>query len=320
MERQREEIRLEEQFVIGIDGGGTNTTVIVSGMDGTVIGKYQLGALNINGQTYDSTEYTLTAIIRELETLQLSIKKCKGICIGAAGISNEDTQILFTLILRKLGMEGVIKLVGDHEAALAGALEGRTGVILIAGTGSICYGVNESRVAYRAGGYGHMIDDAGSGYAIGLDILKAVVRQSDGRQEQTVLTEKLFRNLQVDTIGDLITWLYQPNRSKKEIAALAPLLEEGLAVKDKVSIAILEHSVKELTELAKAVLVHFKESTSLVMSGSVLLKNKEIYQLVCKHIKKEYPELDIIKMRGNAAEGAVKIILQELASYEYSSQ
>lgn len=303
---------MEEQFVIGMDGGGTNTTVIVSRMDGTVIGKYQLGSLNINGQTYESTEDTLTANVKELETLQLHIEICKGICIGAAGISNEDTTILFTQILRKQGMEGVIKLVGDHETALAGALEETTGAILIAGTGSICYGVNESGAAYRAGGYGHMIDDAGSGYAIGRDILQAVVRQSDGRQEQTVLTEKIFQYLRVNTIEKMITWLYQPNRSKKEIAALAPLLEEGIAAEDKVSKAILNNCVKELTELAKAVLVHFKAPKSLVVNGSVLLKNKEIYQLFCKHIKKEYPELDIFKMRGNAAEGAVKIILQEL--------
>lgn len=311
MVRQMEEIRLKEQFVIGMDGGGTNTTVIVSRIDGTVMGTYQLGSLNINGQTYESTEDTLIANVKELEKLQLKIEDCKGICIGAAGISNEDTVSLLTRILRKQGMQGVIKLVGDHETALAGTLEETTGAILIAGTGSICYGVNEYGVAYRAGGYGHIIDDAGSGYAIGRDILQAVIRQSDGRQEQTVLTEKIFQQLQVDTIGDLITWLYQPNRSKKEIAALALLLEEGIAAEDNISKVILNHCVKELTELAKAVLVHFKESTSLVVSGSVLLKNKEIYRLFYKHMKKEYPELHILKMRGNAAEGAVKIILRE---------
>lgn len=87
-------------------------------------------------------------------------------------------------------MQGVIRLVGDHETALAGALEEPAGVILIAGTGSICYGVNESGAKFRAGGYGHIIDDAGSAYAIGRDILKAVVRSSDGRQGQTVLKEK----------------------------------------------------------------------------------------------------------------------------------
>ncbi|WP_312430280.1 BadF/BadG/BcrA/BcrD ATPase family protein [Lacrimispora sp.] len=115
---------------------------------------------------------------------------CRGICIGAAGISNRDTAKLLTRNLKEQGMQGVIRLVGDHETALAGALEEPAGVILIAGTGSICYGINESGAKFRAGGYGHIIDDAGSAYAIGKDILKAVVRSSDGRQGQTVLKER----------------------------------------------------------------------------------------------------------------------------------
>lgn len=312
-------LRTETQFVIGMDGGGTKTTVIVSGLDGTVIGKYQLGALNINGQTHDSAEDTLTAIIRELDSLQLSIENCKGLCIGVAGISNKDTLILFTRILKEHGMGGVVKLVGDHEAALAGALDEGTGIILIAGTGSICYGVDPSGTPFRAGGYGHIIDDAGSGYAIGRDILKAVVRQSDGREDQTILTEKVFSYLQMKTIEELITWIYQPNRSKGEIATLALLLEEGIKAEDKVSIAIMKQSVHELTEMARAVLAHFKEPTSLTISGSVLLKNREIYQLFCEHIKKEYPKLNVFRIRGSAAKGAVKMILRELASKESCS-
>ncbi|WP_312446156.1 BadF/BadG/BcrA/BcrD ATPase family protein [Lacrimispora sp.] len=300
-------------FVIGMDGGGTATTVIVAGLHGDLMKNFRLGPLNINGQSREAAEHTLADLKIELEKSGMNMSDCIGICIGAAGISNRDTAALLTRKLKEQGMQGVIKLVGDHETALAGALEEPAGVILIAGTGSICYGINESGDKFRAGGYGHIIDDAGSAYAIGRDILKAVVRSSDGRQGQTVLKEKTFRSLKVDSVEDLITWLYQPGRSKKEIAALAPLLEEGIREKDQASIGISDRCGEELAELAGAVLTHFQSPVSLVVSGSVLMKNNEIYRLFCEKVKKRFPQLEIMKMRGEAAQGAVRIILRETA-------
>ncbi|WP_313580260.1 BadF/BadG/BcrA/BcrD ATPase family protein [Lacrimispora sp.] len=300
-------------FVIGMDGGGTATTVMAAGLHGDPVKSFRLGPLNINGQSREAAEHTLTDLKRELELSGMNMSDCRGICIGAAGISNRDTAKLLTRNLKEQGMQGVIRLVGDHETALAGALEEPAGVILIAGTGSICYGVNESGAKFRAGGYGHIIDDAGSAYAIGRDILKAVVRSMDGRRGQTVLKEKIFRYLKMDSVEDLITWLYQPGRSKKEIAALAPFLEEGIRDKDQASTEILDHCGEELTELAEAVLTHFKSPVSLVVSGSVLMENNEIYGLFCEKAKKRFPHLEIMKMRGEAAQGAVRIILREIA-------
>lgn len=304
---------MNEPFVVGMDGGGTATTVMVTGLHGDLIGKFRLGPLNINGQSREAAEDTLAELKRQLEKSGLNMNNCKGICIGAAGISNRDTAKLLTRNLKEQGMEGVTRLVGDHETALAGAIEEPAGVILIAGTGSICYGINESGERFRSGGYGHLIDDAGSAYAIGRDILKAVVRAADGRQGLTVLKEKTFQFLKIDSVEDLITWLYQPGRSKKEIAALAPLLEEGIREKDQASMEILDRCGEELAELAGAVLTHFKSPVSLVVSGSVLMKNNYIYGLFCEKTKKRFPRLEIMKMRGEAAQGAIRIILRETA-------
>ncbi|WP_349946537.1 BadF/BadG/BcrA/BcrD ATPase family protein [Lacrimispora sp. BS-2] len=303
---------MKESFVIGMDGGGTATTVMAAGLDGGLMATFRLGPLNINGQSREAAENTLAELKAELEKSGLNMRDCRGICIGAAGISNRDTAELLTRNLKEQGMQGVIRLVGDHETALAGALEEPAGVILIAGTGSICCGIHESGAKFRAGGCGHIIDDAGSAYAIGRDILKAVVRAEDGRAGRTILKEKAFRFLNADSVEDLITWLYKPGRSKKEIAALAPLLEEGIREKDQASIEILDHCAKDLAELAGAVLIHFDFPVSLVVSGSVLMKNNEIYHLFCENAKKKFPRLEIMKMRGEAAQGAIRIILREM--------
>lgn len=302
---------LKEKFVIGMDGGGTATKVVIAHVDGSVINQFQIGSLNINGQTRQMTENTLTEALEKVLESGLELKNCIGICIGAAGISNSDTKDIITKTLRYKGLECNINIVGDHETALAGALDGTCGVILIAGTGSICFGVTKEGECIRSGGYGHLIDDAGSAYAIGRDILKAVVREEDGRGTSTILTQKVFEQLAIRNTKELVTWIYDKDRSKKEIASLAVLLEQGTLAGDKISNEILKNNVMELVDLAKAVLVHFIQVPELVVSGSVLMKNKEIFTLFSQIIRTEYPTISIVKMRGSAAEGAVKIALKE---------
>ncbi|HBE86452.1 MAG TPA: hypothetical protein DDW53_15300 [Lachnoclostridium sp.] len=75
----------------------------------------------------------------------------------------------------------------------------------------------------------------------------------------------------------------------------------------------MDHCGEELAELAGAVLTHFQSPVPLVVSGSVLIKNDEIYRLFCEKAKERFPQLEIIKMRGEAAQGAVRIILRETA-------
>lgn len=100
-----------------MDGGGTATTAMAAGLDGSLMATFRLGPLNINGQSREAAENTLAELKAELEKSGLNMSDCRGICIGAAGISNRDTAELLTRNLKEQGMQGVIRLVGDHETA-----------------------------------------------------------------------------------------------------------------------------------------------------------------------------------------------------------
>ena len=100
-------------------------------------------------------------------------------------------------------------------------MSGGTGCILIAGTGSICTGITEDGKTARAGGWGHLIDDVGSGYALGRDALTAVVRAQDGRGAKTVLTDLVQKAWKVENIGQLIAETYS-TADKSHIASCLP--------------------------------------------------------------------------------------------------
>lgn len=157
-----------------------------------------------------------------------------------------------------------------------------------------------------------MIDDAGSAYAIGRDILKAMVYGIDGRGEATVLKKAVFKKLSINEVEELVTWLYAPERKKSEIAALAVVLEEAVSEGDKAAEQILETAVWELFMLIKAVMTKLRDSKTLVLGGSVLLNNFKISSRLSELVKQEYPQITIVNMQNHAAYGAVKLIRREL--------
>lgn len=306
-------IKMGQKFVIGMDGGGTATVVRFADLKGERIAEFRLGGLNVNGQKKEKVIDVINQVFRKVRELEMDVDDCMGICVGAAGISNAVAREVIESAILKNGMKGLIKIVGDQETALVSAVEETHGVILIAGTGSICFGRDKEGNTYRSGGYGHIIDDEGSAYAIGRDILTAVIRDYDGRGSHTILTRLVQYRLQFDTTEDLVQWVYDAKRTKKEIAALAVLLEKAVEEKDEVGNAIQRNCVVELFDLAKAVIGKMNGESQLVVSGSVLLKNREIYKMLCGLLTMEYPDICISKMKGNPSEGAVKIILSEIA-------
>lgn len=308
---------MDNDFILGMDGGGTATVVSAFSKNGCCLGEWKAGSLNVNGQSYEETIGTVADILLLIEKAGLPVGACRGICIGAAGISNPDTAAVITGALRQAGMQGAIKLVGDQETALAAAFPELWGVILIAGTGSICYGKSKDGTAYRVGGYGHIIDDAGSAYAIGRDILQAVVRGYDGRTPATVLTDLVYKQLNIGSMGELISWLYAPDRTKKEIAALAPLSETAVCsinerAEDAAAAAILAHAAEELALLAGVMLQRIPETNKIVLSGSVLLKNKIVRKKFTDCINRLYPQVMLEETKESAAVGAARIIRKEL--------
>lgn len=308
---------MDNDFILGMDGGGTATVVSAFSKNGCCLGEWKAGSLNVNGQSYEETIGTVADIILLIEKAGLPVGACRGICIGAAGISNPDTAAVITGALRQAGMQGAIKLVGDQETALAAAFPELWGVILIAGTGSICYGKSKDGTAYRVGGYGHIIDDAGSAYAIGRDILQAVVRGYDGRTPATVLTDLVYKQLNIGSMEELISWLYAPDRTKKEIAALAPLSETAVCsinerAEDAAAAAILTHAAEELALLAGVMLQRIPETNKIVLSGSVLLKNKIVRKKFTDCINRLYPQVMLEETKESAAVGAARIIRKEL--------
>ncbi len=293
----------------GWDGGGTKTEVLVADSEGTTLHRQVFGPLNPNGSSPEQVRNTVREAVSFLRAMPGGEEACGGMVIGAAGISSRNTAGLLEEALREAGWSRPYRLAGDQEIALAGAIEGH-GAILIAGTGSICYGRDPGGRLFRTGGYGHLIDDEGSGYALGRDILKAVVRAADGRGPETVLTSALESALHLSAgdVPGIITWLYAPERAKAEVAALARLLTPALEANDPAALAIAENAAENLAEL---VLTGWRKTGmtdgELALTGSILQKFPVIRNTVIRRVNDVYPAVQCGDPRGTPARGAVRM-------------
>jgi N-acetylglucosamine kinase-like BadF-type ATPase len=155
--------------------------------------------------------------------------------------------------------------------APAGALGGRSGLLLIAGTGSVCYGRNDAGEIWRAGGWGHLLNDAGSAYALGLAAMIAVTRAADGRGAPTALTDVVLKALALRDLKEIYFKLHHEGIPRAETAALAQpivaLAENG----DTVAIQILEQGATGLVEMVLAVAGRLGlERPELALSGGLI--------------------------------------------------
>jgi N-acetylglucosamine kinase-like BadF-type ATPase len=151
-----------------------------------------------------------------------------------------------------------IEVVGDADIALYGATDGQPGVVVIAGTGSICCGINAARKEFCAGGWGPMVGDEGGGSWIARRALRAIAKASDGRGPKTSLTRDACDYFHVSMPEDLSTAIYAPTITNERLAGFGRYVIEAAKAKDQVAREIMADAGRELALAASAVIRNLK--------------------------------------------------------------
>lgn len=303
-------------YFVGFDGGGTKTKMQILDRNGTSILTSNAGSLNYNSESKKELLKTINSFTHVLNELPEGMNACKGICISAAGISNKEAVEFIMDEFKSKGLTCGIHIVGDHEAALYGAFNQPEGIVLISGTGSICFGRNQEGISYRTGGYGHLIDDEGSGYAIGRDILKVAVQSFDKRIANSILLELLLEEINGSTVEDIVHYTYQSSWSKANIAKLAPLILKAYNEGDVCAIQICKNAVNELVKLVlpTAKILNLRDG-NLALLGGILTHYEPIKVMLIHKLSVLLPTLKIVSPKYDSATGAAMVALERYNNY-----
>jgi N-acetylglucosamine kinase-like BadF-type ATPase len=307
------------QYYLGIDGGASNIRVAIVDQDRQVVAESAIGrSANYHVVGMESVIDGLSqAVVQAMRPADRPpIATIDGSVLGLAGCNFPGDEHLLRQAIRRSSLASFLgrqfRICHDAQVALFAATEG-DGIVVIAGTGSNCYGQFQEQQA-RAGGVDYILSDEGSSYDIGLRLLRAVVRSLDARGEATSLTNQLYEHLGVSTLEGLYTKIYADYRTKEQIASLAPLVTEAEVKGDLVARDILVHSVNELTRMVDAVINQLQlreQSVPVVMTGSLFQGDSFFVSRFKAELKRVAPLTKPDGLTQSAAIGAAWMACRE---------
>jgi len=256
--------RLRSQnAVIGIDGGGTKTEAVIMDVAYRVLGSGIAGPSNpLRVGIANAAAAIREAIDKACEEAQVRRSDIRWAEVGLAGARREELRLRMREALSETGISE-IEVVGDADIALYGATDGEPGLVVIAGTGSICCGINGSGKQLCAGGWGPIVGDEGGASWIARRALSAIARAADGRGPETALAAAAIAYFHISATDDLSTAIYAPTLTNERIAGFARRVAKAARAKDQVAREILAQAGKELGLAAAAVIRRLKMEREL---------------------------------------------------------
>jgi glucosamine kinase len=292
-------------FFLGIDGGGTKTRCVI-GDETSVLATGSGSGCNVVRVGEACARDSLAAAIHEAcVQAGVSPQKISRTCAGLAGAADDGVASLVQRVLIEI-VGGAIEVIGDMEIALESAFGGGPGVIIIAGTGAIAYGRNNRGESARAGGWGRLVSDEGSGYWIGAQAIGAALRRYDGGKKSQLLDE-LMSALEVRSVHDLA--VKANSDPVPEFARLFPVVLEAEKSGDMAATEVLERAGTELAATAEIVIGRLfleLESVLVATHGGVFTGSALVKEAFRAELTRLCPEAKCIDVAVNPMLGALQ--------------
>jgi N-acetylglucosamine kinase-like BadF-type ATPase len=300
---------------IGVNAGGTKTDFVLADRGLNIIYASSTSACNLKKAGIENAAELLDEIFTTaVSSSDIKKEEIEGICAGFAGGGRandaDNLRIKFSdLLKKKYNLEIPVTITTDAIITLEGAFNGKEGIVLIAGTGSIVYAKDNKGIFHRAGGFGRIIGDEGSGYSIGKSGLAAAAKFLDSRGKETLLVKLLKDNYGITSSEELIKKVYDEGF---EIPEIAPLVIKCAGEKDEACRKIVEEETDELLHHIKAVKNYFGNSFLLCLSGGIITTDNYFSNLLKEKIKLHYPGIEIVKPEYTPEMGAVILLKKKL--------
>lgn len=293
------------KYIIGVDAGGTKTAAAAFDENG----KKLLEVIGDYGSVTANYEKGLEHICETVDRLIAQMDgECTYLCIGCAGIETGDyKQKAYVLFREKYNFP--VYITNDAMLGLYAALKGEDGILVIAGTGSIGY-LKQNGELKRFGGWGHLINDDGSGYTIATKAIRFIAYSFDVNESETALKKAVFEKLGITELRSLIQFVYAS--SKGDIAALVPVIEKCANEGDPQANEILNWAGERLSRLAIGLCKQYNVTApKIAISGSVLRKMPSVKETFCNAVKEEVGDFTLIDESFDPTTGGYYIWLEQ---------
>jgi glucosamine kinase len=298
------------EIVIGVDGGGSKTRIMVGTADGEVL-------TTLDGPKSAVTPGLATRsadVIGELVTRALAEIALPGAVLprvlycGVAGTGREEERKALHAALDAKELAEEVVIDSDGLIALYDALEDRAGILLVVGTGSVAYGRSPAGEIVRCGGWGPAFGDEGSGGWIGRRALSIVAASSDGREPPTALLFPILAATQCEDVQDLIPWAAAADA--RAYATLAPVVFSTAAAGDPRANALVTLAAEELVlhvrALARQLFSDERAAVTVALSGGLMERGSPLRKRLEQRLKSAVPGAQLRSEEVLPARGALR--------------
>jgi len=282
------------QLFLGVDGGGTKTHVVLVDEKRRVVGSAFTGASNpLRVGIETAVQNVMLGVIAACDTAGRTRAEIVSAVIGLAGVRREDLRDRLRERFVQLLLNRNVRVMTDAEIALFSIGHDSAGIVVIAGTGSICVGQNDDGETSTAGGWGPLAGDEGGGAGIARRALQAIAKASDGRAPKTKLTEVAMRYFRASTPEDLVVAIYAPQVDNAKIAGFAREVVETAKRGDKIAREVLNEAARELALAARVVVANLslgKKAFPIIRVGGIFKAGDLISKPFLKSVKEIAPK------------------------------
>ena len=306
------------EILIGVDGGGSKTRVIVGTADGEELATIDGpgSAISLKGAEHSAT------VIADLVTRALGEIAQPGavfprvLYCGVSGTGREENARALQAALDEKELAEEVIVDSDGLVAYYDAFEDRAGILLVAGTGSIAYGRSPSGTLVRCGGWGPAFGDEGGGGWIGRRALGIVAASSDGREPATALLFPILAATQCEDVEDLIQWAAAADA--RAFASLVPAVLTTAGAGDPRAGALVTLAAEELVlhirALARQLFSDERAAVSVALSGGLMQRGSLLRKRLEQRLKSAVPGAqvraeDVLPARGALRAAARRIHL-----------
>ncbi len=297
--------------IVGVDAGGTSTNAVAE-RDGAILGTFEADAANARTASVEAAAETIARAAASV----LGGGVPDALFVGAAGAGREAIARGLQAALAVRLPHTRIGVSDDARIALrAGAPHGDA-LALIAGTGSIACALVDERFV-RTGGYGYLLGDEGSGYALGAAALRLLLKSYDGRAPRDAMLERIEERIGVTDAQALLARIYDAVAPVREIASFAPLVLDAATAGERSATKIVQAAALDLFETLKALVARAgarNRELPLVLAGGLLQRNTLLTFLLETRIVNEMPFLHAVKQPPRPEYGALALARALLAA------
>lgn len=298
-------------LVIGIDGGGSKTMAMVADEQGTTLGEATGAPSAVRAGGVDASAQVIVETARAALQAAGADAAPRVVCVGAAGVGRESLRLELWEALNAAELADEVIVQSDFSIAFEDAFGEKTGILLLAGTGSVAMGRGPAGAMERCGGWGPDFGDEGGGAWIGRKALSIVAASADGREPETALTGAILTATESTAVEDLVAWAADATPSR--LAALAPIVVQAADAGDLRANSLLDLATEELAlharALARRLFADERAAVSIALAGGLLSRGGVLRKRLSSRLKHAVPGAQLHADDVVPARGAVRAAL-----------